>query len=856
MYEQGIIDKSTSPWCSPVVLVQKKDGTTRFCVDYRRLKDVTRKDSFPLPRVDSTLDALDGSQWFSTLDLKSGYWQVDLEESAKEKTAFSYGKGLWQFNVMPFGLCNAPATFERLMEFVLVHMPWETCLVYLDDIIVLGKSFDEHLDNLTQVFERLRNSNLKLSTTKCCLCQTQVTYLGYVVTRNGIEPDPKKIEAVRSWPVPLNVQELRSFLGLCSYYRRFVRDFAKMAKPLHSLTQKNASFKWTEECQEAFAKLKEHLSQSPVLIDPDSSSEFILDTDASHLAIGAVLSQMVDRKEHPVAYFSRTLNQPEQQYCVTRKELLAVVQSIKHFHPYLYGRHFLVRTDHASLQWLLNFKALEGQLAKWMQKLGEYDFEVKHRKGAEHGNADALSRWPCFSESCKYCKRVEVKSNTQQSLNGDGDNGESYNVARIQANASSAPDLGITKEAQLEDPEIRVIVQLIKESETKPKWEKISSYSPAVKVYWGQWKSLEIINGKLYRCLDAIPPEAQCKQLIIPTHLRSMVLQHLHDSRTGGHFGVAKTLGKVRERFFWPYYRRDVERWCKNCEQCGSRKGPQRKQRGPMKQFIVGAPLERIAVDVLGPLPVSEKGNKYLLIVGDYFTKWVEAYPLENRRADMVAEVLVKEFISRFGVPMQMHSDQGRNFESAVFSGVCNLLGINKTRTTALHPESDGMVERFNRTLENQLAIFVEHHQKDWDDHVPLLMMSYRSAVHESTKQTPAKLMFGREVNLPLDLLFGRPPNEKVKSVDDYVEMLEKRLENVYEFARIRTRVASDRMRKRYDMGASDDTFKVGDLVWVYNPRRRKGLSPKLTCDWEGPCVIVKQINELYRVRKSNRDKP
>ena len=428
-HEQGIIDKSTSPWCSPVVLVRKKDGTTRFCVDYRRLNDVTQKDSFPLPRVDSTLDALNGSQWFSTLDLKSGYWQVELEESAKEKTAFSYGKRLWQFNVMPFGLCNAPATFERLMESVLAHMPWETCLVYLDDIIVLGKSFDEHLDNLTRVFERLRNSNLKLSTTKCCLCQTQVTYLRCVVTRNGIEPDPKKIEAVRSWPVPLNVQELRSFLRLCSYYKRFVRDFAKMAKPLHSLTQKNASFKWTEECQEVFVKLKEHLSQSPVLIYPDSSSEFILDTDASHLAIGAVLSQMVDGKEHPVAYFSRTLNQPEQQYCITRKELLAVVQSIEHFHPYLYGRHFLVRTDHASLQWLLNFKASEGQLARWMQKLGEYDFEVKHRKGVEHGNADALSRRPCFSESCKYCKRVEVKSNTQQSLNDDVDNGESYNVA-------------------------------------------------------------------------------------------------------------------------------------------------------------------------------------------------------------------------------------------------------------------------------------------------------------------------------------------------------------------------------------------------------------------------------------------
>ena len=368
----------------------------------------------------------------------------------------------------------------------------------------------------------------------------------------------------------------------------------------------------------------------------------------------------------------------------------------------------------------------------------------------------------------------------QQNVAHDLEQPGAYSVARIQEDTMI--DFEISKQVQLEDPEIKVILQLMEESESKPTWEKISSYRLAVKVYWGQWKSLEIIDEKLYRCLDVMPPEQPLKQLVIPTHLRSIVLRHLHDKQAGRHFAVAKTLGKVRERFFWPYCRRDVERWCKNCEECASRKGPPRKQRGPMKQFIVGAPLERLAIDVLDPLPVSEKGNKYLLIVADYFTKWVEAYPLENQRAEVVAEVLVKEFISRFGVPMQLHSDQGRNFESAVFSGVCNLLGINKIRTTALHPESDGMVERFNRTLGNQLAIFVERHQKDWDDHVPLLMMSYRSAIHESTKQTPPKLMFGREINLPIDLLFRRYPHEQVETVDDYVEKLEKRLENVYDF--------------------------------------------------------------------------
>jgi hypothetical protein len=418
MEKQGIVEPSMSPWSSPIVLVRKKDGSTRFCVDYRRLNDVTRKDSFPLPRVDITLDALNGAKWFSTLDLKSGYWQVELDPADKEKTAVSFGQGLWQFTVMPFGLGNAPATFERLMEAVLRGLPWKICLVYLDDIIAHAKSFDTHLENLKCVLERLREANLKLNPKKCTLFRTEVTYLGYVVSDEGISADPVKVEAVKAWPPPANIHQVRSFIGLCIYYRRFVPRFSQLAKPLLLLTEKDAVFEWTEQCNQAFQTLKDLLTKAPVLAYPDFDKPLILDTDSSDVAIGATLSQIIDGVEHPISYFSRTLSGPEKKYCVTRKELLAIVLATGHFHHCLYGNHFTIRTDHASLQWLLDFKNPEGQTARWLKKLHQYDFAVLHRRGKLHGNADALSRRPCEETGCKYCEKrdiVEALANEHQS---------------------------------------------------------------------------------------------------------------------------------------------------------------------------------------------------------------------------------------------------------------------------------------------------------------------------------------------------------------------------------------------------------------------------------------------------------
>lgn len=840
MLQDGIIEESSSPWSSPVVLVTKKDGTTRFCVDYRRLNDITKKDSYPLPRIDDTLSTLSGSTWFSTLDLKNGYWQVDIHPEDKEKTAFSTGTGLYQFTVMPFGLCNAPATFERLMEMVLKGLTWKICLVYLDDILVMGKSFDDHLKNLEEVFARIGDANLKLNPKKCLLFQKQVEFLGYTVTEKGIGTSVGKINAIREWPRPRDKQEVRSFLGICTYYRRFVEHFSSISAPLIQLTEHKNSYKWTNECEIAFRKLKSALCSAPILTHPQEEGMFLLDTDASNNGVGAVLSQLQDGEEKVIEYFSKIHTRPERNYCATRKELLAIVKAVSHFHSYLFGREFLVRTDHAALSWLLQMKKPEGQMARWIEKLQQYDFKIKHRAGKLHNNADALSRRPC--SDCKHCDRIDKNEIVLPLRRTVALEHSDWTVAEIRKDQERDLDIGP--------------ILLMKETGgPKPTWEDISAKSPNVKALWVQWDSLCVKSGILKRIWESPNGKSSVEQLVVPRSRVTAILEEIHNGSSGSHFGVNKTLSKIRQRFYWLHCREDVENWCRQCTLCAASKGPNVRTRGKMHLYIVGAPFERVGIDVAGPFPITVEGNRYILVVSDYFTKWPEAYPIPNMEATTVATVFLENWVCRFGVPQELQSDQGRNFESSIFHRVAELLGIRKTRTTPLHPQSNGMVERFNQTMEKHLSMVVNKNQKDWDKHLPLFLMAYRAATHDATGQTPAGIVFGRELRLPCDLLFGSPIPEP-SAVGDYVHDLKERLLETHAFVRERLHRAGQRMKSRHDYKTNSKGFQEGELVWLYNPQRKRGRSPKLTPAWEGPYTIITRINDVvYRIQKTRKSK-
>ena len=803
--ENGLISEGHGAWSSPVVLVLKKDQSWRFCVDYRKLNDVSQKDAYPLPRIDDSLDALGGSKLFSTLDLTSGYWQVELDDDAKEKSAFATRTGLWQWNVLPFGLTSAPSTFERLMETVLRGLHWRTLLIYLDDIIVFSKDLDSHLERLGEVFTRLETAGLKLKPEKCELFAKRVNYLGHVVSEHGVETDQEKIQSVKEWPVPRHPTDVRSFLGTTGYYRRFIPSYSEVARPLTQLSAvKPSDFIWTKECQRAFTQLKTHLSTAPILAYPDYSIPFILDTDASNVGCGAVLSQEQEGAERVIAYYSKMHSPEEINYCVTRQELLAIVKALKHFRPHLYGRRFTVRTDHASLAWLIRTPHPTNQLARWLELLSEFNFELIHRKGLKHNNADGLSRQEC--KDCKQCSRMfrlEERSDEQLIQ---------------QTSVSSLADM------QKCDDEVGPVYRHVVSQEPID----ISLHSSQTKKLLELKDKLSVsTDGVLLLSLESNQGVKQCK--VCPTELRRKQVEATHRL---AHLGFNKTLERLRLEWYWPGMSGDVRRHVNRCIPCQQSKPARHKNSSKANHLWAGRPWQTVAVDLCGPFPETERGNTEILVIADHFTRWYDAIPIPDGSAKTVAQVLDERVFSYYGIPETLHSDQGPQFVSDILLECCKLWGCDKTQSSPYHPQGNSVVERLNRTMGGSIrALLAGLEHREWDLLVHHVMRAIRASPHRITQETPNFMMFGRELRLPDSLLTGHTSLEQTDQ--EFVDQLQKNL------AEVGRRLREQQWTLRTDMSEEPPLFKAGDKVWLKSFYKPKGRGAKLRPKYVGPYNIT-----------------
>lgn len=837
LLEQHVIRESFSPWSSPVVLAWKKDGSIRFCVDYRKVNAVTKKDKYPLPRIDEAFDALAKAQFFSTIDLTSGYHQLPVAEDSKEITAFTTRKGHYEYNRVPMGMTNSPATFQRNMELILRGLTWQSCLVYVDDIIVFSSSFADHLQDVRTVLERLQSANLKIKPSKCSFFTRKVGYLGHVIEGGQIRPDSSNTKKINDMPLPTTKKEMQSFLGLAGYYRRFIHQFSDMARPLYELTQGKTHggqpLELKEEHLKAIRELKERLCTYPVLRLPDFKQPFYVKPDASNYGIGAILMQRdPDGHEHPILYGSRTLSKPERNYSARERELLAMVYFVHHWRPYLLGTKFFVFTDHHSLQWLKNHKDDNPRLSRWIYKLMQYEFDVVHRPGSQHNDADAMSRTPIVRTPAPIASLLksnveygcpEIPLNTEAGKNPEGDitamhgGGVSGRAPVMAAMIDTGTGQWMKSEElakwQLKDPTLRDIWNEVHEGKGEE----------------SKWKVVE-------ECLYKVGNDRL--MLVVPKNMREELVRAFHDGPIAGHPGQSRTLWAISQKFWWPKMYTEVMKYVRTCDTCNEKKPGRMKKTGKLHPIIATRPMEIMGIDILGPLTVTQDGNKYIVVLVDLFSKWIEAWAISDMETVTVARKMVEEFIPRNGVPETLTSDRGAQFISDLMREINNLMGTKQRFTTAYHPRANGQAENAVKKISAGLRLRVNVEQDDWDKHLWSTLLALRTQV-TNTGHTPFFLWYVRDPNLPSVAQMTRWVKKHPKA-EEYVKEVVKEQTEAYQKALEKIKKAKKQNERLYNKGRKKADLVEGDTVMLRNEAKlEKGKKKKLAVKWRGPYRII-----------------
>jgi hypothetical protein len=836
LLDKGYIEPSTSPFGAPILFVKKKDGSMRMCIDYRALNKVTIKNKYPLPRIDDLLDSLSGSTCFSSLDLKSGYWQLEIAAEDKHKSAFRTPFGHYQFKCLSMGLTNAPSTYQNVMNDIFREYLNDFVLVYLDDILVYSRTPEEHLHHIQLVLQKLRDERLYASRKKCDFGKTHLEFVGHIIGADGVRVDPKKTAVVDQWPKPADISNLRSFLGLANYFRKFIKNYSTMVAPLTSLTKKNRQITdWDDHCDKAFQAVKDSLTNAPVLASPDFNDRdaFQVHTDASIEGLGAALLQ----HGRPVAYMSRKLNAAERNYTTTEQECLAVIEALREWRCYLEGAEFNVYTDHQPLTYMDSKDSLSRRQVRWAEELQRYNFKWNYKKGATNV-ADPLSRLPTMhpfmaattrSQNINTATKPKPEQTHAQKPLAQAKADGKERPATTKASAKGKPAKPPAAKGTDQDDTVTMtpLLQRIMAAYARDPWYQDPANTARLTHKAGLWWQ----NGKLM-----VPADR---------NIISDILREAHDAPYSGHLGVGKTLHNVKRYYQWPNLHTEVKQYVLTCDSCQRMKSSNQKPAGAYIPLPVPSRnWESISMDLVTDLPTTPNGNDSVIVFVDRLSKMVHIAPCtKSVTATQLAAIYLREVARLHGFQKSFIMDRDTRFTSQFFLDISKMWGTKLGMSTAFHPQTDGQTERMNRTLEDALRHYVSPTQTDWDTYLSPLEFAINNAVQESTKETPFVLNCGQHPLTPLTLDL---PVRSAAAQD-----LASDIQRLGELARRAIQAAQDRTKDREDTKRRFLAFNAGDLVLLNtkNFNFKTTGCRKLTPRWCGPFAVLQAVGLVaYRL--------
>ena len=869
--KDGVIRSGgVSPWNFPLLPVRKKNGKWRWVVDFRQLNSVTRKDSFPIPNIIELLSYLRNSKYFTSLDLAQAFHSIPVREIDREKLSFCALDKFYQFCRMPFGLTSAPNTWARLVTQVMQDIPKSKLIVFFDDLLIHSPDLTTHLSTLKQVFQLLQRAGLRLNMEKTDWVKTEVKFLGHLISDKGVTVPPEFSQIIKDWPLPKTLKDLRSFLGKCNYYRSHFKDFAIIAAPLMAhlkgASESSRKLNLTEDPKaiSSFEALK-GLLMSPQLLaypDFDSSEPFIVDTDYSHDGIGTVLSQIQNGVERPISFNARRLKPSESQYASHKGELLGLIFAIDTYKFFLTGRKFLVRTDNSALSWLKNQKDPKGILMRWLRILSAYDFDIQHRAGTKHGNADALSRAP-HAPFLSEREVQEVLADDQilslgEALYDDGQESEDMYDSMSDLDDSDpripsqdefpvpqGPDEETIADKQRSDPTLSKVAQWV-HSQHKPSSQEYKLLTSDEKFYVDCFEYLKLTPaGLLIR--NPIPfTNEKDYRIVLPENLWFKVLSSFHGKN---HSGGNTLADSVQLKYIFPRLVSICREYVFKCPRC-QRLAKKTSQRHTYGHDLVGSPGEKICIDFVGPLKPTKKGYTSLLTIVDVYTRWFSAWPVKNQKAETVIKHLVRDYIPERGIPSVVHSDNGPAYIAHVFRNAMSAFDVRTTTTPVYNPKSN-TVERFHRSLKRRLTALIHEFDNEWDEALPATLLAMRTSVNRTTGFTPFFLEHGREARLPVDLIAGPPPGHDF-NLDRYTNNLRQQFSKA--FAIVAERQNAYVLRQKELYRERHHKINVDDLVWLYTDRSNPNLNRKFQSFWSGPYKVVKQLsNTIFEIESYGR---